>query len=126
MATMQLVGNGHKLPAHANVREQPGEYVVDLDVSDFTETELTVEAVGPHLTVRGDQLETVEDDRKAFRLHERLEETFRLPDDVDTDRIKVFYTHGTLEIRAPRTRPEPRRLPIEGPSFRVNPDATPC
>ena len=126
MAAMRAVGNGHKLPAHANVREQPGEYVIELDVADFTERELSVEVFGPRLTVRGEQLETKEDEGHAFRLQERLEESFRLPDDADADQIKVFYVHGRLEIHAPRARLEPRQLPIEHPAFRVNPDAEPC
>lgn len=123
MAAMRAVGNGHQLPAHANVREELGEYVIELDVADFTQSELSVEAFGPRLTVRGEQVETVEDDGKAFRLHERLEESFRLPDDADADRIKVFHEHGTLEIHAARTRVEPRRLPIEHAPFVVNPEA---
>ena len=126
MAAMRAVGNGHKLPAHANVREQSGEYVIELDVADFTESELSVEAFGPRVTVRGDQLETKEDEGLAFRLHERLEESFRLPDDADTDQVKVFYKHGTLEIHAPRVQLEPRQLPIEHPAFRVNPNAEAC
>jgi HSP20 family molecular chaperone IbpA len=126
MAAMRVVGTGHKLPAHANVREEPGEYLIELDVADFTESEITVEAVGPRLTVRGDQVETGEDDGKAFRLHERLEETFRLPDDADVNGTKVFFKHGTVEIHAPRTRLEPHQLPFEHPSFRINPEAEAC
>jgi HSP20 family molecular chaperone IbpA len=126
MAAMRAVDAGHRLPRHARVREQPGEYVVELDVPDFTEEDLVVEAVGPRLTIRGDQLETL-DDGKAFRLHERFEETFRLSDDADVDRIKVFYKHRTLEIHAPRTRLTPRRLPIEHRSpYRINTDAAAC
>jgi HSP20 family molecular chaperone IbpA len=126
MAAMRVVGNGHRLPAHANVREEIGEYVIELDVADFTERELSVEAHGPRLTVRGDQLEADADANAAFRLHERLEEAFRLPDDADAARVTVFYKHGMLEIHAPRTRLELRRLPIERPSFVINPDAEPC
>ena len=126
MAAMRTVGDGHQLPAHANVREDAREYLIELDVSDFTESELSVETFGPVVTVKGDQVELAEDDGKAFRLHERLEETFRLPDDADADQIKVFYKHGTLEIHAPRTRLEPRAVPIEGKRPRVNPDAEAC
>jgi HSP20 family molecular chaperone IbpA len=126
MAAMQVVGNGHQLPAHANVREQDGEYVIELDVADFTEAELAVEALGPRITVRGDQLETGEDDEKAFRLHERLEETFRLPDDAVLDELRVFYKHGQLEIHAPRAHLVPRPLEIEHPALRVNPNAEAC
>ena len=127
MAVMRAVGTGHRLPAHAKVREDAREYVIELDVSDFTEGELRVDAVGPRITVRGDQLQIAEDDGKAFRLHERLEELFRLPDDADADQIKVFYKHGTLEIHAPRSSLEPRAVPIEHRSPYVgNPNAVPC
>jgi HSP20 family molecular chaperone IbpA len=126
MAFMRTVGDGHKLPAHANVREDSGEYLIELDVADFTESELAIEMLGRRLTVRGDQIETGEDDGKPFRLHERLEESFRLPDDADVDEVKVFFKHGTLEIHAPRTPVAPRQLPIEHPSYRFNPNAEPC
>ncbi len=127
MAAMRAVGIGNRLPSHAHVREEPHEYLIELDVSDFTQSEVTVEACGLRLTVRGDQLETdAEAVGKAFCLQEHLEESFRLPDDADPDQITVFYKHGTLEIHAPRTRLEPRRLPIERPSYVINPNAEAC
>ena len=127
MAVMRAVGTGHRLPAHARVREERCEYVVELDVSDFLESELAVEAVGLRVTLRGDQVQEPDDDSVALRLHERLEESFRLPDDADADLMKVFYTHGTLEIHAPRARLEPRAVPIEHRSPYVgNPNAEAC
>jgi hypothetical protein len=56
MAAMRVVATGHKLPAHANVREEPDEYLIELEVADFTESEIT--AFGQQLTVFGDQVET--------------------------------------------------------------------
>jgi HSP20 family molecular chaperone IbpA len=126
MAVMRAVGNGHRLPTHAHVREEPDTYVIALDVADFAESELSVEAIGPRVTVKGEQLETIDDNGKAFRLHEQLRESFRLPDDADADGVKVLYKHGTLEIQAPRTRLQPRRLPIKRNSSVINPDAEPC
>jgi HSP20 family molecular chaperone IbpA len=123
---MRTVGNGHTRPAHANVREDNGEYLIELDLAGFSKSELTVEALGRRLTVRGDQLETAEDDGEPFRLHEHLEESFRLPDDAEPDQTTVFHKHGTLEIHVPRRRLESRRLPIEHPSYRVDPNAEPC
>jgi HSP20 family molecular chaperone IbpA len=126
MAAMRVVGAGHQLPAHANVREDASEYVIELDVADFTADELTAETFGRRLTVRGEQVETAEDDGKAFRLQERLEESFRLPDDADLAGTTVRLDHGTLRIHAPRTPLEPRPLPIERPSYLDNHNAQPC
>ena len=127
MPAMRVVGTGHQLSEHAHVRRDPAEYVIELDVSDFSEHELSIEALGPCITVRGDQREVPGDEGKAFRIHERLEESFRLPDDADVERITVFHTHRALEIHAPRTTLEPRRLPIlRVPHHFLNPDADPC
>jgi HSP20 family molecular chaperone IbpA len=124
MAVMRLRGNGRRLPPHANVREDESEYVIKLDVSDFTENELTVETLGPVVTVRGDQLETTEDEGQAFCLHERLEETFRLPDDAAPDNVRAFFEHGTLELHARRRRLSSHAVPVEPRPTVVNPDAT--
>ena len=125
MAAMRAVGTGRP-PSHANVREQTNEYVIELDVSDFTKDELSVVALGPRVSVCGDQQRAAADVGKPFRLHERLEESFRLPDDADAQRIKVFYKHRTLEIHVPRTKLEPRRLQIEQSHFSFNPEAEGC
>lgn len=126
MPVMRTVGAGHQPPAHARVREEPAVYVIELDVSEFTEDELSVEALGPQVTVRGDQRERPQDAVEPFRLHERLEETFRLPDDADAGQITAVHRHGTLEVRAPRRPLSPRAVPIEHPAPTVNPDAEAC
>src|SRR5512134_2404097 len=101
MSVMRTVGTGHRLPARATVRDDGDEYVIELDVSDFLVTELAVDVVGQRVTVHGDQVQEPGDDNVALRLHERLEESFRLPDDADADQLKVFHAHGALEIHVP-------------------------
>ena len=126
MAAMRAVGTGHRLPTHANVRTDDREYVIELDVSDFLESELVVEAIGPQVTMRGDQLQE-QDDTAAFRLHERRAESFRLPDDTDPGLMSAFYAHGTLELHVPRRDVQPRLVPIEHRSpFVGNPNAAAC
>ena len=126
MAAMPAVGAAQRLPSRALVHEEPRQYVVELDVSDFREGELTVAACGRHLSVRGDQRRTAADDGEPFRFHECLEESFRLPDDAEDDSIKVFHKHGRLEIHVPRVPLEPRHLPIEHARFLIDPDAEAC
>ena len=127
MAAKRAVGTGHRLPAHANVRENDREYAIELDVSDFLESELVIDVHGPRVIVHGEQVHEQDDDTVAFRLQERVEETFRLPDDADPDLMKAFYTHGTLELHVPRREIERRRVPIEHRSpFVSNPNAQAC
>ena len=127
MSAMRAVGNGHHPLPTAQVRESNGDYVIDLDVSNFTKHELKVEVAGPRITVRGDQVEIAEDAVASFRLHARLTESFRLPDDADAGAIRATFDHGTLQIHAPRRRVEPREVPIEAaPKHLIHAGAEPC
>jgi len=123
VAVMRAVGY-HSLPPHARVRAADAEYLVELDVADFTLAELSVEALGPVVTVRGEQVETEADEGLPFRIRERLEETFRLPDDVDLQTLSAVHKHGVLELRVARVPLQPRRVPIaRRRGTVVNPDA---
>ena len=101
MTVMQTMGLAPLLPPEASVEQSANEYVVHLAVPGFAQEELEVEIAGRFVTVRGDQTQTTIDDG-PFRLHERLEERFQLPPDVDTDRVTATYTHGALELHVPR------------------------
>jgi HSP20 family molecular chaperone IbpA len=125
MTANLMVGNGH-MPPHARVDRTECEYLIELDVSDFTEAELSVGTLGPVVTVLGDQLDDAQNGTAPFRLHERLEESFRLPDDAVVDRIEAFYEHGLLELHVPRRALAPHAVQIEQRTSLVNPDATPC
>jgi HSP20 family molecular chaperone IbpA len=123
MAAMRSAGF-RQLPPHARARELETEYVIELDVADFAESELHVEATGPIVTIRGDQPESGEDALTAFCMHERLEESFRLPNDADLDGIAVAYCHGVLKLRVPRVALVKRRLTLHRRTISaLNPDA---
>ena len=114
---------GHRLPPHAHLREDATEYLVELDVSDFTDRELTVEVLGRRVAVRGEQIRPDTEEEAPFHLHERLEETFRLPDDADADALVAVYHHGTLALRVPRRDLRPRQVAVTHEPSLVHPDA---
>jgi HSP20 family protein len=93
------------LPA-ANVYDTDEEFVVELEVPGFDEKELGVEVSDHHLTVTGERAETKEEDKKTFRLHERLERqferSFALPIEADTEHVKATFAKGVLAIHAPK------------------------
>jgi HSP20 family molecular chaperone IbpA len=114
------------LPLHARISDEPATYLVVLDVAGFDETQLDLSLHGHSLTVVGEH--DAPDDGNGIGIHERLEETFSLPDDVLTDRIEAFFRRGTLEIKAPRSgaHANSRRVPVRRRSGVINADATPC
>ena len=125
MTVMRTMGLAPLLPPEASVEQSANEYVVHLAVPGFAQEELEVEIAGRFVTVSGDQTQTTIDDG-PFRLHERREERFQLPPDVDMDSVTATYTHGALELQAPRTngvRTTPRKVTIKH-RFGMNPDAS--
>lgn len=112
MTSLEAVAGSRPSSRRLSVREAPAEYVIALDVADFTQHELTVEATGPLIAVTGESLES-DDDLEPFSLRERLEELFRLPDDADPDRIRATYRRGTLEIHVRRRSLRRQGIPIE-------------
>ena len=125
MAVMRLAGPSHRPSSHASVHETDVAYVIELDVADFDVDELAVELVGPWLTVRGEG--GAPEGGESFALRERLEETFRLPDDADLEGLRVRHAYRCLEIRVPKKPLVARMVPIETSRLMTgNPDATPC
>jgi HSP20 family molecular chaperone IbpA len=101
----------HTYPPHGKVVEKTDEYVVELNVAEFTENEIAVSVDGDVVTVTGNQVRSPDE---WLSLSERLEESFRLPLDANAEALRVQFDEGTLELHIPRHR------------FAVKPDATPC
>jgi HSP20 family protein len=115
MTAMRTMGLAPVLPPETDVTESACGYTVRLPVAGFAQDELEVEVSDHTVTVRGDQKRTRADDG-AFLLHERLEESFRLPADADTTHVTANYDRGALVLRvarAPHMSLVPHRVPIE-------------
>lgn len=91
------------------IREHPSEYVIVLDVSGFEHDELRLEAVGRELVVLGEH----PSDDSPLHAHRRLEESFRIPDDADAERIGAVHEKDALEIHVRRGHIGRRTVPIE-------------
>jgi HSP20 family protein len=104
------------LPA-ADVYETEDEFVVELEVPGYEETELAIEVSDHTLAITG-RRETVKDEKaRAFALHERLERHFErrfpLPTDADTEHLKATFAKGVLEVHAPRIKTsKPKQVAI--------------
>jgi HSP20 family molecular chaperone IbpA len=127
MATMEVERPVVTLPPHANLIEDSTKYVVEFDVSDFAQAELDVMLHGRFLTVVGEHESATSE--QPFSVHERLEETISLPEDVLAEGVEATFDRAMLEIRVPRyaSLQGERHVPLHRKANSViNPDATPC
>lgn len=104
------------LPA-ADVYETKDEFVVELEVPGYDESELGIEVSDHTLTVTGERHDPAEQTQKTFRLRERLEHAFerrfQLPLETDSKRVTAVFTKGVLELHAPKLQmAKPRKVEI--------------
>jgi HSP20 family molecular chaperone IbpA len=125
MSAMATIGPRRPVPPHAYVSEDPAGYVIQFDVSDFAPNELAVDVIGSHVVVTAEQPEHDEDAGKPFALHERIEESLRLPEDADPDYVRAIYNAGTLELHARRRRQTRHHVSIER-TYLVDPTPKGC
>ena len=85
-----------------------------------------MEALGPRLTVRGEQLRRGADGGEPFWPHRAARGVVPAAGRCRRRPARVVYKHGTLEIHARRTKLEPHSVPIEPASYGFNPNAEPC
>ena len=116
MGTFRVVRNGAPPPRRIVLREELHEYTVEVDVSDFGQAELEVDVVGQEVTVRCVR-DRATRSSAALALHERLEETFRLPDDAEAARLRAVWRDGTLVLTARRQPLTTHRMVVEGDQF---------
>jgi HSP20 family protein len=100
----------------ADVYETDDEYVVELEVPGYEEKELTIEVSDHTLAIKGERATTKEETTKEFTPHARLEREFErrfiLPVDADTDHLEAVFTKSVLEVHAPKTKFEPKKVAI--------------
>jgi HSP20 family protein len=95
------------LPA-ADVYETEDEFVVELEVPGYDESELNIEISDRTLKVTGERTETKEEAKKTFQLQGRLESKFErrfvLPADADTRHMKATFEKGVLRLHTPKRK----------------------
>ena len=86
--------------------EEPGRYVIEMDVPGVRLEDLSITVVGRRLTVRGAREIVRERDEPRVRLSERWSGSFSrsldLPDQVDEAKIAATLREGILRIELPR------------------------
>lgn len=99
-------GFGATLPV-CEVEERDGEYRLSVELPGYAEDEIGVEVAGDLLTVRAEHREEREGRAEGRRYTERRQgramRSFRLPPDVERDRITAESRNGMLTLTLPKS-----------------------
>ncbi|HEX2825348.1 MAG TPA: Hsp20 family protein [Burkholderiales bacterium] len=116
LAKLPHIVPGFMWNPNVEICEHGDQVRVCVDVPGVEESNLQVELEEGYLTVRGER----QDERASEPGHRRSElhygsftRRIPLPEGVDADNARAILRNGVLEVRIPRVRREPRKVPVQ-------------
>jgi HSP20 family protein len=117
--TGQLVTRGARLlgaPA-LDIVERDDAFVVRASLPGVRPEDVSIEARGDQVTLKGQIKEEEDVERANYLMHERrfgqFARTFTLPTQVNVDAAEANFEHGILTLRLPKAEGvRPRQIPI--------------
>jgi len=103
-----LVRGSREYPAviHADVGEDDEKYMIRAALPGMKEEEINVTVEDGILTIRAEHKEEETQEKKGYFRREigygLYERSFRLPDNVDLDKVGARYKNGMLDIDLPK------------------------
>jgi HSP20 family protein len=89
-----------------DVVEKDKAYEITAELPGMDEKSVELKIAGDMLTITGEKQEEKEEKKKGYYLSERrfgsFQRSFRLPDDVDVDKIDASFRKGVLTVTMPR------------------------
>lgn len=86
--------------------EKDGHYEITAELPGMDEKNVEVKVANGVLTIRGEKSEEKKEERKDYHLSERsygsFQRSFRLPDNVDADKIEAHFAKGVLNVSLPK------------------------
>lgn len=99
------------------VFDSEGELNFSLEVPGLEKEDLKINVENGHLTISGEKKVESEEGKEYFRrerFYGKFTRTFRLPDTVDTEKIKANLTNGVLRISMPRKEEaKPKQIEVK-------------
>lgn len=103
-----LRGEGFSFVPVVNVKETEEALEVTAEVPGLKPEEIEVSLTGDILTLKGEKKEEREEDRGDYHLVERrfgsFQRSFRLPMEVERDKLSAKHKDGVLSITLPKAK----------------------
>ena len=109
--------NSYSLSVDINETEK--EVVLTADMPGLDKKGVSIDVHDGILTIKGERLKNDEESFNGYQLHERqfgsFNRSFRLPENVNEDKIGAKFTNGELKITLPKIKnikPQGRQIKI--------------
>ena len=112
-------GYGDMVP-HVEVSDGDKSYEISAELPGVDEKDVSVNLHDHVLTLSGEKKSEREEEKKGYLVSERrygsFRRSFRLPDDVDENKITAKFDKGVMTISLPKAasaKPKGRRIPVK-------------
>ena len=102
-----------------DIQESEKEFILSADMPGLNKKEVSIDIHDGLITIKGERIKEDKISFDDYRIHERqfgsFNRSFRLPDNVNEDKISAKFTNGELLITLPKSKeikPEGRQIKI--------------
>ena len=102
-----------------DIEETEKEFILSADMPGLKKKEVTIDIHDGIITIKGERMNEDKSSFDGYSMHERqfgsFNRSFRLPDNVNEDKIAAKFHNGELLITLPKTKeikPEGRQIKI--------------
>jgi HSP20 family protein len=89
-----------------DVVEKEKQYEITAELPGLNQSDIQVNLSNDVLTIKGEKKEEKEEKKEDYHLSERrygsFQRSFRVPDDIDADKIQANFKNGVLSITLPK------------------------
>ncbi len=102
-----ISGMALRAPA-VDIVETPDAFEITAELPGMDEKSIDVKCSGDLLTIRGEKKDEREENKEGYYLSERrfgsFQRSFRIPENVDTQKIAATFKNGVLALSLPKTK----------------------
>jgi HSP20 family protein len=100
------LGQNGRMDLRVNVAEQDGAIEVTAEIPGVSPEDIDVQLKEGMLTIRGEKKEEKDEKNKDYHVVERsygmFERSFRLPAEVDSQKVEASFDKGVLKVTLPK------------------------
>lgn len=94
----------------SEVKETDSGYLMSFDVPGVKEDDIKIEFADRVLKIYGERKEESKIEKEGFfrteKVYGKFERSFRLPENIDENKIEASYNHGVLQVYLPKEAPK--------------------
>lgn len=118
--TFGSIGRTSSLMPATDVYSNDKELVIEAQLPNFNENEISIEQHGDELEIKAEHQEKEEDKERKYLVRESVSQYYRrfaLPKNIDKEGVNASFEDGVLKVTVPyKELPAPKRIAISAKS----------